>query len=158
MPDLTEEEKMVSRAYPIEAAIAKNASDVAGELTNTYWGENATKYDATAANAFKHAVWNALMTRDLGYFMAYNFSTAHECDDYGDMSPYKMWYDKGIVITIHDGTVMDIINNERGREVGKNVPFYYSNDQVAQTVIADMQAHPEAYCILVGNYCTAPVK
>ena len=103
MPGLTEEEKLVARAHPIEAAIAKKASDVAGELTNTYWGKNATNYDATTANAFKHAVWNALMTRDLGSSMAYDFATAHEYSSYGDMSPYQMWYDASIVITIHDG-------------------------------------------------------
>ena len=122
MPGLTEEEKLVARAHPIEAAIAKKASDVAGELTNTYWGKNATNYDATTANAFKHAVWNALMTRDLGSSMAYDFATAHEYSSYGDMSPYQMWYDASIVITIHDGTVMDLINNERGRTVGQSVP------------------------------------
>ena len=158
MPGLTEEEKLVARAHPIEAAIAKKASDVAGELTNTYWGENATNYDATTANAFKHAVWNALMTRDLGSSMAYDFATAHEYSSYGDMSPYQMWYDASIVITIHDGTVMDLINNERGRTVGQSVPFYYSNDQVAQAVIADMLANPEAYCVLVDNYCMTPIQ
>ena len=158
MPGLTEEEKLVARAHPIEAAIAKKASDVAGELTNTYWGKNATNYDATTANAFKHAVWNALMTRDLGSSMAYDFATAHEYSSYGDMSPYQMWYDASIVITIHDGTVMDLINNERGRTVGQSVPFYYSNDQVAQAVIADMLANPEAYCVLVDNYCMTPIQ
>ena len=158
MPGLTEEEKLVARAHPIEAAIAKKASDVAGELTNTYWGENATNYDATTANAFKHAVWNALMTRDLGSSMAYDFATAHEYSSYGDMSSYQMWYDASIVITIHDGTVMDLINNERGRTVGQSVPFYYSNDQVAQAVIADMLANPEAYCVLVDNYCMTPIQ
>ena len=74
------------------------------------------------------------------------------------MSPYQMWYDASIVITIHDGTVMDLINNERGRTVGQSVPFYYSNDQVAQAVIADMLANPEAYCVLVDNYCTTPIQ
>lgn len=39
MPNLTEAEKLVARAYPIEAAIARNASDAAGELTNKYWGK-----------------------------------------------------------------------------------------------------------------------
>ena len=112
MRGLTNEEKLVARAHPIEAAIAKNASNVAGELTDDYWGEGATNYDATAANAFKHAVWNALMTRDLGYSMARNFATAHEAPYYGDMTPYKMRYDESIVMTIHDGTVMDLINNE----------------------------------------------
>ena len=158
MPGLTEAERMVVRAHPIEAVIARNASKAAGELTNTYWGENATNYDATAANAFKHAVWNALMTRDLGRSMAFNFATAHEYPYYGDMTPYQMWYDESIVITIHDGTVMDLINNERGRSVGQSVPFYYSNDQVAQAVIADMQAHPDAYSVLVDNYCTSPIR
>lgn len=158
MSGLTEAEKLVARAHPIEAAIAKNASDVAGELTNKYWGANATNYDATTANAFKHAVWNALMTRDLGSSMAYDFATAHEYPYYGDMSPYQMWYDASIVITIHDGTVMDLINNERGRMVGQSVPFYYSNDQVAQAVIADMLANPEVYCVLVDNYCTTPIQ
>ena len=158
MRGLTNEEKLVARAHPIEAAIAKNASNVAGELTDDYWGENATNYDATAANAFKHAVWNALMTRDLGYSMARNFATAHEAPYYGDTTPYKMRYDESIVMTIHDGTVMDLINNERGRKVGQSVPFYYSNDQVAQAVISDMQAHPEEYCILVNNYCASPIR
>lgn len=158
MRGLTDEEKLVARAHPIEAAIAKNASEVAGKLTDDYWGEDATNYDATAANAFKHAVWNALMTRDLGYSMARNFATAHEAPYYGDMTPYKMRYDESIVMTIHDGTIMDLINNERGRKVGQSVPFYYSNDQVAQAVISDMQAHPEEYCILVNNYCASPIR
>ena len=98
------------------------------------------------------------MTRDLGRSMAFNFATAHEYPYYGDMTPYQMWYDESIVITIHDGTVMDLINNERGRSVGQSVPFYYSNDQVAQAVIADMQAHPDAYSVLVDNYCTSPIR
>ena len=92
MHELTDEEKLVARAHPIEAAIAKNASNVAGKLTDDYWGKNATNYDATAANAFKHAVCNALMTRDLGYTTERNFATAHEAPYYGDMTPYKMWY------------------------------------------------------------------
>ena len=49
------------------------------------------------------------MTRDLGYTMARNFATAHEAPYYGDMTPYKMRYDESIVMTIHDGTVMDLI-------------------------------------------------
>ena len=55
-------------------------------------------------------------------------------------------------------TVMDLINNERGRTVGQSVPFYYSNDHVAQAVIADMLANPEAYCVLVDNYCMTPIQ
>lgn len=37
-----------------------------------------TDMDGTLANAFKHASWNAFMTKSLGYQKAYDFATAHE--------------------------------------------------------------------------------
>ena len=75
------------------------------------------------------------------------------------MTMYDELVSRGLIAQVTDEEkVMDLINNERGRKVGQSVPFYYSNDQVAQAVISDMQAHPEEYCILVNNYCASPIR
>ena len=81
MNGLTRQEKELSRAYPVQAAIAKRAAESADRLTNEYFGPNATIADTTRANAFKHAVWNAIMVRDLGVNFAAGFASAHEEND-----------------------------------------------------------------------------
>ncbi|MCQ2457600.1 MAG: hypothetical protein MJ142_02585 [Clostridia bacterium] len=92
---------LTKKAY---AYTTESASGLTPAESHTYtygnsgWKDQLTKFDGTG-------------------------TTAHECPYVGDMSPYSMWYDSSIVITIHDGTVMDMINNERGRAVGQSVPF-----------------------------------
>jgi len=157
MPGLNESERNAARTYPLKANKAKLLSESASALTDTYWGENATKYDATLANAFKHAVWNAFMVRDMGYDMANMFATAHEAESYNDNSPYELWYNN-VTITLHQATVMDLANNERGRIVGLNIPFYYSDDQVTQVILDDMNLKPKKYSVIIWDYCNAPIK
>ena len=157
IPGPNDSERNLARAYPLKANKAKQLSDSASALTDVYWGQNATDYDATLANAFKHAVWNALMVRDMGYDMANKFATAHEAEYYGDNGPYELWYNK-VTITLHQATVMDLNNNERGRAIGQNIPFYYSDDQVAQVVLEDMDLNPGKYSVIIWDYCNAPIK
>ena len=157
MSGFNEVEKKVARNHPVQALIAKNHAKKASDLTDDYWGNGATNYDATKANAFKHAIWNALMTRDLGYQMAFSFGTAHEYGLYNNHTKYVMTYDENEVTTLHRATEMDLVNNERGRVVGMSVPFYYSDEQVANAVLRDMSMNPNQYDVIVTKYFHTPM-
>lgn len=62
-------------------------------------------FENTKADAFRHAFWNALMTKYSNFDFADKFSTAHESGS-----------------TTENATLMDLHNNKIGRELAKKYP------------------------------------
>lgn len=154
---LTEEEKTLIKVYPSHAYMAREDAKKAGQLTDQYWGRNATNADVTRANAFKHAVWNALMVRDIGMQYAELFAYAHEAPHLYNMNEYRPQMTNAVT-TIHEGTIMDLQNNERGRMIGSHIPWFSSDNDVALTILQDMEINPDAYYVIEFGTYSQPLK
>ena len=98
--------------YPVEAIYVYNDAQTALSEAQYYYNSN-TLYQGNG-DAFRHAYWNALMTKHIGSWMAYLFATAHES-------------------TTPDGIdkTMDLNNNE----IGRNIGIYYSWSVLESTVM-----------------------
>lgn len=72
-------------------------------------------------DAFRHAYWNARMTQEFGADWTESYTTAHEKT--GGNPPAR--------------EAMDLYNNERGREIGKNNPNA-SAEELAAKINADI--------------------
>ena len=100
----TEEIKLYA-AHPIKAAKAKACASTAESKTGEYWA-NYTAWQGNG-DAFRHAAWSALMTKNIDRTFAYKAGLAHEGLD-TNYNWDKQNYD----------TKMDISNNYAGRDIG----------------------------------------
>jgi RHS repeat-associated protein len=102
----------------------KKAADVALEtaqnsgLSGLWDGEG---------DAFRHAFWNALMVQKVGAWAANDFATAHESGS-GAADPKSDEYDPVAV-------EMDLFNNQKGREIAKEV--LKANPKATEQDLAD---------------------
>ncbi|MET0090926.1 MAG: hypothetical protein ABW068_13100 [Candidatus Thiodiazotropha sp.] len=80
-------------------------------------------------DAFRHALWNAFMTRDLGESFTASFTNAHE----------------GVPGNPADKEAMDLYNNEVGRAIALSHPGA-SNEELAEWV---MQALDEGQLLVI---------
>src|SRR5690606_9703759 len=89
------------------------------------------------ADAFRHAFWNALMVKKVGYYPAADFATAHETGR-GYNDPERNEYDPVAV-------KMDLHNNEAGRIIA--LAILSSNPKATDQQLADAieQARSEGY-------------
>ncbi|MBC6315330.1 DUF6973 domain-containing protein [Listeria grandensis] len=92
---LNSKEKGYAKSSPYQAGIVYNCSTAATSLAGKYW-VNGTA-DFHNGNAYRHAVWNGIMTREMDATKAKKWADAHE---YGQ---------KGV------GPQMDLQNNATGR-------------------------------------------
>ena len=93
---LNKKEIALAALNPYEATHVYFCTDIAETAAiDIFLAGNA---DDTNANAFKHAYWNALMSRNIGVNAAEKWATAHEYDNPNALS-----------------TEMDLINNIHGR-------------------------------------------
>ncbi len=98
---LTKEEKKLCILHPFKAIKVNNARKTAeSKAKELYDGDSLWQYNG---DAFRHAYWNALMTKSIGKKYAEKFATAHE-----STSPDGL--DK----------TMDLTNNRIGRDYGEN--------------------------------------
>lgn len=120
--ELNDEERSVVFQHPIAALTALNTSTVAREKTEILYGNpNCTDDNG---DAFRHAYWNALMTKWIGAVKAEAFASAHEYGQTGLSSQ------------------MDLTNNERGR-----------NDGLTYSYLEDSElAYKIAYRVSCGMY------
>ena len=98
---------LVEGAY--YASIAYLSKESANNLTDKYFGKGASQTDGNRANAFKHAIWNAIMTREMGYDVAKGIADSHELPFVNDPT---LHYN----IPNSEHCEMDFYNNEYGRQ------------------------------------------
>ncbi|WP_281888816.1 DUF6973 domain-containing protein [Paenibacillus sp. YYML68] len=130
--ELTNAEKVLVVTTPGQALIVDSCRDKAVNYSNnSVYGSlngNGTKKDA-----FRHAIWNALMCKYLNKFSAYVWATAHEAQD-----------DPNYNTTIFDGFTglehknMDLHNNEKGRDCWNIITdnILWTSDQTLQNRVA----------------------
>ena len=70
-------EKTYIATHPVNAVIIKLAKDKAFEVTTQRFGHNGRNDES---DAFRHCFWSAMLARDIGYYDALYFTTAHESD------------------------------------------------------------------------------
>ena len=155
-PGLTKQEIALSRTYMLQAYLAKNAAESASRLTDFHFGKGATNADTTRANAFKHAVWNAIMVRDIGIDLAEAFASAHESNDINDVRSYNP---QGTPTTIREASVMDFINNQRGRDLTQINSWWFASDEtIAKGVINDLNVNEHLYSIITWGVFEHPIQ
>ncbi|WP_010499245.1 DUF6973 domain-containing protein [Paenibacillus elgii] len=135
--ELTLAEKTLVVTTPHQALLVDMCRNKAVEY------ENSVKYgnqhgNGTQRDAFRHAIWNALMCKYIGKLPAYAWATAHEKID-----------DPGYWDRITDGftgrqhTAMDLHNNEKGRDCWNIVTdsiIWTSDQTLIDRVIAKIDA------------------
>ena len=95
--------------HPVNAALTIQTKDMAFELTQTHMGQNGL---GNKSDAFRHAIWNALMSRYISENWAYMFATAHEDkpqDELNKRAPDGHFE--------YEHKEMDLHNNKEGRDV-----------------------------------------
>lgn len=122
--------------FPLCFSVREDALTAAAwansEDANSRWGWPPTAADNGRANAAQHSYWNVLMVRDFGTANARMFADAHE------RSPATVGngLNQGAP---HNGVVMDLDNNARGRQIGTGLTFTSSfpdNDPDGQAAVA----------------------
>ncbi|MBD5089562.1 MAG: wnt family protein [Clostridiales bacterium] len=109
---LTTEEKVLIALDPKKALYTKYLTDDAYTYTKDKFGYNGL---GDKSDGFRHGVWNALMTRDLGRSWAKSYATAHESGKSNAELEKKA--SDGKEEKFHQK--MDLHNNEVGRSVIK---------------------------------------
>ena len=142
--DITETESTLILLAPKEAMIVKDAAKEADEWTDKIFGgyykalddKGPHWRDGDAANAYRHAMWNALMTK---YFLT-NATTAQIW-----ASAHEEWPDE-ILDMMHEGgfkrrvhTEMDLHNNAEGRKAVKFGELFISNEEISNRIIQKLR-------------------
>ena len=124
--DLTAAEKKLVVLFPTDALLVKAAQSKTDKLTS----ERYPKWkDGDKGNAFRHALWNAIMSKDIGKYLAEQFATAHEDHGVSDAELKKaVW--NGFNGVQHKN--MDLHNNQMGRDC-----FYWYDLLPFDTTLAD---------------------
>lgn len=99
----------------VDANLATNWSRLPATLTALSATCDLPNCDNGKSNAAMHAYWNLLMTRDGGSSFAATVGTAHE-----KLSINNTGVDGG---GEHNSSVMDLDNNQRGREIALSMTF-----------------------------------
>ena len=137
--------------FPEQAIVAYGSSQTASDMTDYLMGAGMSNADGTFPNAFKHAYWNALMTRDMGSEWAEAFANAHESWPEEDLDIVDAIED-GVAILRRDHVAMDLYYNEIGRnsvEYGEEI----SNEDLARRVWLEVFSAPSRVLIhLPENY------
>jgi RHS repeat-associated protein len=72
---LTSAEKLLAMQFPVDAYGVNRAKHDAEASTSQFYSQGVRDNNA---DAFRHAYWNILMRKRLGWWTAYAFATAHE--------------------------------------------------------------------------------
>jgi hypothetical protein len=127
---LTPSEKLLCVGYPKQALAVLSAKNKAISYTRQNYG---TTVDGSKANAFQHAIWNALMARDIGSSLASSFATAHE--DLPEERLKKTYNG----FTGYEHKAMDLHNNAKGRECVRWYDFFASDKTLIERVQQKLQ-------------------
>lgn len=118
--NLTAEERRLSILHPIYAYQLISVKEAAYNKAHEFYTSNAHQ---NSHDAFRHAYWNALMLRLMGYNLAKEFADAHESEP--DLS------DKNYEIDVE----MDLYNNEVGRQLALEYPNL-SDEELAYKIVS----------------------
>ncbi len=131
---LTPDEKWLVVLYPKEALVV----DACKKDTDTITNKKYPKWkDGDKGNAFRHALWNAMMTLNIGRSLAKSFADAHEAVVGTDG---KLLTDAQLKLLKWNGfdglqhKNMDLHNNGKGRDCVAWYEFFTSNDTLAKRV------------------------
>lgn len=133
---LTDAEKILVVTTPGQALVVDSCRDkaVAYEEASKYKDQNG---NGTQRDAFRHAIWNALMCRYINKPSAYIWATAHEDHD---SAYYSQVFDG---FTGRQHTDMDLHNNEKGRDCWSVLTdgiLWTSNEKLVDRVVAKIDA------------------
>jgi hypothetical protein len=124
---LTAEEKWLVGQYPLAAYIIFQNKDEAFEMSDIKMGISSLALN-DKKDAFRHAYFNAINVRDIPNFLypyttpaniVLAFATAHESE-----SPPQLALE----------VQMDLYNNSVGIQVGQNVSYWTSGNDIANTI------------------------
>lgn len=148
---MTQDEKALALLYPKEAMIVKDCAAVADEWTNkvfkSYY-QDKTWLDGDAANAYRHAMWNALLKQA--------FSSDANSKLWTDA--HEAWPEKTLANGFwneHTGlehTAMDLHNNAAGRDAIKWYEFYISEQEISDRILEKMKKGDMVYIVDYGWY------
>lgn len=99
--NLTEKEKTYVLKHPHHISIIKESKEKAYSETIKQFGKNGRN---DKSDAFRHCYWSALLSKELGYTNALEFTTAHESSS---LNP-------------KNEKAMDLYNNKIGLKIGQN--------------------------------------
>lgn len=99
--NLTNKEKEYVLKHPAHIMTIKESKEAAFAETKKQFGRNGRN---DKSDAFRHCYWSALLSKELGYTNALEFTTAHES------SPANIQSEK----------TMDLYNNKLGLQIGQN--------------------------------------
>ena len=106
--NLTTAEQILVATHPANAALTYMTKDLAYELTQTHQGRNGL---GDPSDAFRHAIWNAIMSRYISKSWAEDFATAHE-----DKTEDELNQTAADGYSEREHKAMDLHNNEQGRD------------------------------------------
>ncbi len=106
----TKKELSTSFKFPGQAIKIHQNAQVALDKAVELFGSNGIHNGK--GDAFRHALWNAMNTRDVGFIIAKEFADAHEDDKENPVSEKNM----------------DLINNARGRQIARENPNATDDD------------------------------
>ncbi|MBN1203828.1 MAG: hypothetical protein JXB05_02750 [Myxococcaceae bacterium] len=123
---LTDSEKILSVTNPQKALIVKADQERTDVHVQRVYGSHR---DGTRSNAFRHALWNALMTRDIGRVWSEAFATAHEDWPEAQLRAQSWEGFSGL-----EHKAMDLHNNAKGRECVRWYDFFVSDETLSSRV------------------------
>jgi len=138
---LTEAEKQLIRMYPGQAALVRISQQHTDEWTNKVFGEyykEESWKDGDAANAYRHAMWNALMVMNLGEEKAKRWADAHEAwPKELDMHIREDGFSNG------KHTEMDLHNNQIGIDIGVRMsgmePDSVTVNMISEAILVELR-------------------
>jgi hypothetical protein len=127
--------RIVGDIQRLKPSISSYSSDFAINATNQNGKslfERNQFGDGTEMNAFRHTLWQAMITRNLGEMTAKRVASAHEINPRADKTK-RSFNSLG-----EADEVVDLLNNEIGRDIGKNNP-QMNNNQLAVHIASYMK-------------------
>ncbi|SHE63271.1 hypothetical protein SAMN05444278_103218 [Psychroflexus salarius] len=118
--DLTEQEELLIKLFPLHALIIKANVDEAHTETENRYGNSARN---DKSDAFRHAFFNAMNSNDAGDTIARLFSTAHESE-----------VPAHLILEVQ----MDLHNNDIGHLIGDNASFFVSDQDLSDSVYTEL--------------------
>lgn len=153
-----------AEAYQIgKADPGKGKMDITNDAirfsTNVLGLEENSAHEGSQVNAFRHALWQAIITKELGANTAMKVGNAHEenpnlIDNIKDFNKVQF---KTLAAT---DTACDLSNNRIGRDIGSTVQSYVRDDDI--TMITLDYYNKEGLWVGIkqsnGNYVIVKVK
>ena len=133
--NLSPTERLLAIANPLAALkVDSTRAEAVEEFHSRYgWDTRTDIIDGSNGNAFLHCYWNALLSKEIGAYLAKLFTDAHE---YGLANNYT-WIDDNVGYSYAEINVaMDIFNNNVGINLGA-----YNKNQANWFIAGEVQKY-----------------